>query len=480
MKIKDVIIFDQETGDPIEQALDRPKFIAYILENNEVKEFVTGEGTPDERIVDAKNIVEMLLDTIEAGQELPESHQGDYGEVFDFIKDAISASQDYKDAQSKAEKEEREKKKKEREEAKKAKEEAKAALAKRQNIFMTGMEKGADSAMKDLKSRLEKMSKALPDGVSVIPNDSGTGYGLKIEKDADEKKLAQATGYFLQQADNDEFMKRTSAFIFGELCNDLVGKKLFRSATAAAKHIAENSGGRIKHQAIQMYARLADRIPFSARNGNVLDKCYLTLSNAKLPEKQKDEDKDSYKARIAAHKADRDEIANKLASGEIDPDDTKKVKELVHEMQVKHGIAKEKDPDTKTTAQYLKEFFIITRCLESFVGSYGDDDAVVFVDADGDEYSMTINELRDQKQAAESNLDNVLIEFKLNKHNPCITVADIEAGQAEIKVPKIDAKGKEIKDEFEVKTRKVAPRPFWPIEPKPKEKAEADSDKEEE
>jgi hypothetical protein len=467
MKKNETVFVADENGEFAE--VERSNFIKFLIEKHDVQDLDL-EGAVHSKEEVAKGI----LGLVEEGAELMDS-LSDLQHVYDDVVEILTASKEYVDSQKDAAKEEKEAKKKEKEEERAKAEEEKKNLEKRQTSLMNFLKKGTDKASAVFKKDLEALKKGLPEGIEIASSEHG--FGLNISKDITDAQLGAATGFFLQREVDSRFMQNTAGFFVGQLCNHFVKIGVYPSRMQAAKAIctkAEEQGKKIHPRGIESYARMDERIPLEFRNSEVVDKAYLELANAKKVKKADGEEKVTFKAREEAYENERLKIAKKLADGEIT--EVKDVKELISDMQIKHGLKEAPDPSKKSVGDYLRTYFLGRECVEQLAGVH-EADSVVFQEKGGaDELTYSTSDLDEMVEEARLNLVNVLFEYK-HTTGETVTLADLIEGKKEMDVPVVDLKGKDT-GEKKKSSVSVFPRPFFYV-PKTEKKEEAKEEEEE-
>lgn len=458
------------------EELNESAFKAYVEKETGIKP-IKMESEDGEEEFSVEDIIDGVLQLVESGSELNDSFPDEVGEVYNFVKEAITESKRLKEAAKDEAKALKEAAKLAKEKEKEEAEKAKAQLGERQNKLFKYIKKGADKAAKQFEGAVQSFAKGLPKGITISEN-SHKGFGIVVEEGVSEADMAVATGYLLQQSENSEAMARTSGFLFGDLCNHFVAIDLFPSRIQAAKFISEKAlenGKKISQRGIESYARMSDRIALEHRNTDIVDKAYLTLANAKVPKKEEKEDKKSYAKRIEEYENDRTAIAEKLAAGEVT--EVKEVADLVNEMQVKHGLKQAKDPAQKSITDHLRTFFLGTIYLEKLVGVFEEGEIQFQEKGSSDVLGYEASDVAEMVENARGNLLNSLVSYKTKGVE--ITLEELENGEAAFDVPKIDKLSGKPTGKTVVKMVPVYPRPFFDV-PKPEKKEEKGGSDEEE
>lgn len=444
-------------------SLTEHEFIAYVSKNVEVPEVPqsTEQDVISGMMTQAKSKSE-LGDEIEA--EIP-----GITAVYDFILEAMEQSVKITEDRKAAKASEKAEKAAEKEAKKKAEEAAAKELGKKQNKFSEWIGKSSSKVDDNIIKEVTALSKSLPKEILLAENSAGNGFGFEIAEGAEltEAVLGKTIGALVAQQGASDFMTQSRGFLLGGMANKVKERGLYKSLIQAGKAISEALPANlaINGKAIESYARMESRIGLEYRNSEIKDSAYLKLANSKMPKKGDDESADEFEARTKEYVEDRDAIAEGLANGQIL--NAKEVAAKVIDMEVKHGIREEKDPNAKTSGDYFKQFFFATFYKAQLLGVH-EEGGVVVTKGDDEEYTYTEADLDNLISEAKTNLANI-INVKVGGQK--CGIAEISAGSIEIDtvinvedeesgklVPQLDDKGEAVTESV---THKVYPvNPF--------------------
>lgn len=319
--------------------------------------------------------------------------------VFGLISDAVAASAlnetEHKARTEKAKKD-KEKTKKDAD-AKKKKEEA--ALEKRQSAFVTGGVKGVEKADRDFVKSIQDVQKSLPKGITVVANDSETGYGIAVAEGVTEAQIGEAIGYLTRSDENSEYARGAFQSFIGDLANAAVDSGIYKSMIKAGKALSdkvkETTGRVLGGRSIERFARLSLRCPTELRDISKPSTLYVRVSDMSSPKRDvaadgTKEDKAVYDKRVAAHEEDRKLLFTAIKDGKVTDkkgndhpvESVDDVNALVQQVQIKHKVILPPDPNKRSVGFWLKQFFFAQNALANLVGAI-EDGVAIFADEKG-------------------------------------------------------------------------------------------------
>lgn len=347
-------------------------------------------------------------------------------EVFSEVNDIVAASAQ-NETRFKANAEaEKKRKEEERAQKKKEKEEAEKALAKRQDAFIKGGVKGVEKADADFKKSLENLEKALPGGIKVVSNETNTGYGIEVPDDVTEAQIGQAIGYLTRTDENSEYARGAFQAFIGDLANAAVAKGIYKSmikaGAALAEKVEETTGRKLHGRSIERFARMALKCPSEYRDVSKPSTLYVKVTEMSSPKKKDGESKEDFKKRIKAHEEDRRKLYQAVKDGYIEDnagtkhkvESVEDVSELVTQVQVKHGVIMPPDPNKRSAAQWLRQYFFATNIKANLVGVI-EEGVAVLKDENGEHEhegvkvtKISVAELTDLEEQAKNALETEL------------------------------------------------------------------------
>lgn len=466
---KDTILKQNEDGEIIEVPL-KDFFKAFQAEH-EVPDF-EHEQAP----MKALQVVDSLYQLASAGDELPDT-VSEYSKYYDLMKEAVTESKKLATSKKDAETKAKEDEKAAKEAAKKAEEEKAKALEQRQNLFLVNASKGAEAAASEFADDLKSMRDSLPKGITIQVNDDQS-FGLVIDENVSDEDLSNSLGYMVGSQENSEFMRGAYQFFIGAMANELVRRGVYSSmikcGEALAKKLSE-SGFRTSGRNIEGYARMDKRIPIELRNPKADPSAYLEISNipyGEKPKKEKDESKGDFEERqkeyvrqCDAIDKDRLKLAKMLKEGKMVGKDAegnevsiavvsrKDILPIIKQTKIKHGLAKEEDPNKKSLSDWARQYVEAELLLENFLGVHEKGFVLAYpADDDGKlvrKYSK--EDLNTIKEEALNNLRNMFFGDKLDeliKGKRVVQVAVMEEVDGKQKIKK-DKDGNQVKEDKE-------------------------------
>lgn len=431
--------------------LDRKDYVKLLLsEFKDLPPIQAGDVTYEpNKIID--HIVKKTMEDVDIDPSITD--HDDYQEVIERVREDVQNSKEA--AISKKEEAARKKAEKEREKEearKKAEEEAKQ-LALRQEAAGIKLKEGADAAADDFKKELESLKDQLPDSIQLIS--SGDRTAIRID-DASEEQLATTLGFLVQKGANNEWLRNQVQFWIGDIVNGLVAKGVYKTQKEAGDWINKNIGQAYSASAISYYAKMADRTPVELRNVQADPTAYLAVANMKLPKKGDKESDADFKKRLDTFKAKRQEIQEKLSTGELTS--RKDVVPLVENVLIECGLKERKDPNAMSVSDHYKIVYHTTVALEHLLDTH-EENAVVYRDGET-LHSVSKEELEKMRDESIAFLNNLFYSDKKKG----ITLKDYAKGYVIEKKKSVKAKGKDGAEKVEEEVQvKVYPEPFFEI-----------------
>jgi hypothetical protein len=486
--MKTIYIKTEKDDEEVIDKLKVEEFAAQFAKDNDV---------PSTDNVPAKALIEDIVATIAKGETYDydsEAIKNTYSEddiklvekAFDAVGDIVAASAVNETAfkaaaeKAKADKEAAAKAKKE------AEEKAAAELIEKQDKFIAGGVKGVEKADSDFKKSIENVQKALPKGITVVANESETGYGIAVGDGVTEAQIGEAIGYLTRSDENTEYARGAFQSFIGDLANAAVDSGIYKSMIKAGKALAdkvkETTGREIAGRSIERFARLSTRCPKELRDVTKPSTLYVRVAEMSSPKREKDDDgklepKEQYDKRIAAHEEDRRKLFEAVRDGKVTdksgndhPVETvDDVNTLIQQVQIKHKVISPPDPNKKSVGFWLRQFFFAHNAIANLVGAV-EKQVAVFADDDGAE---TIGETKVTK-FKKSELTDLLEQAKNALETELYSGRDIDlshymAGKRTVKRAKVtdkDGKTVTVKDKDgnvqyeEVEVPALFPNPF--------------------
>jgi regulator of protease activity HflC (stomatin/prohibitin superfamily) len=246
----------------------------------------------------------------------------------------------------------------------------------------------------------------LPENVTFSGNQMGIVFGEGVTKE----QLGETAATLIGAMEGKVALEGALQFTMGDLVNQSVKSKLYRTKNDAQQGIKFIVEEKMKRKynggTLNYYALMAERIPVEKRKLGVTPSLYLTASKAVLP-RLADSDAKVNDANAAEFEQLRNKLVDEINEGNLS--NIKEVQAKIAEFKAGKGIVKESPAEKNAkVAKMLKQFFFASWIREYLVDPEAES-ATVKMKEKGAYGKLTTSALTDMIEEAKNELQNLLI-----------------------------------------------------------------------
>ncbi len=458
MNVETLLLEDAEGN---KNPIKLPDYQKHLIKELDIKGFLN-----DGNQVTAEVVVAHIIKQTNKGAEIDPTIGGGYPDLVKRVEADFKASAENVGAAKKEAGDDKEAKKAEKEAAEKAQKEKDEAAEKQRSELAPQLVAGSATAHTQFGAQLAEIKKSLPEGVQFV--NEGKGWQIKVVEGTSKEVVAQAMGYIVGLANNNEALAGVLQMSIGDMINTTVAVGICSTAKEAAEYVSKQLGldgnKAYSSSALSYYAKMADRTPLRLRNAEAPVTAYLALANMALPKPGKDEKQEDFVKRKQKFEADREALQEKLANGEIVR--RADILQPIEDLLINNGIKVKKTGDEVSISDLYIQYVHASIGLEYLVDNQFDKDHPEnegkAIYKDGEKlYPLT----KDELEALRDEALTKILNLKYSEKKPATTIKDYEKGYVTKVEEKIVKKGKDGATREKVETQvKVWPKPFWTIE----------------